>query len=144
MKSTDSEDLACAKSVDTSSDYTIAQSLQTIQQLVDIFQFTREQAENAVNVVGADVTLAYNYILDHGGEDKGGPIVPKSDCEHIKHHVNFDIAFDGKFDSPCGHFVEVEESKNNEGGLKSDIEDGYCPSKENWVCLQCQAIRCSR
>jgi len=40
-----------------------------------------------------DVTQCYNWILDnnHDIEDHGGPVVPKLDCPHLKHHVKFRI-----------------------------------------------------
>ncbi len=135
---------AACTTADTSSDFTIAQTYQTIQQLIDVFQFTPKQAEDAVNAVGADITLAYNYVLDQGGEDKGGAILPKSDCEHIKDHVNFDICFDYKLNAVCNYVLEENSKGSGKGSFKSDVVDGHCPGGENWICLQCQAIRCSR
>jgi len=131
-----------------SSDYTIAQTLQTIEQLTSIFQFTYKQAEDAVNHVGADVTSAYNYILDQGGSDRGGPIVPKSDCPHVARHVKnkcnkFDT-FNFESDNICHYFTEEEPSHVRKSKRKCEVVDGKCPNGENWICLECGAVRCSR
>ncbi len=50
----------------------------TISQLTSIFGFDYNLACRAVESVSdkSDVQLAWNWILDHGGEDKGGPVVP--------------------------------------------------------------------
>ncbi len=133
-------------------DYTFAQALQTIMNLTTVFNFTYEQAEDAVNNVGPDVTLAYNYILDQGGEDKGGPIVPKSDCPHINtacHVINNveEFNFNFKSDSVCRYFADEETSclvHKRKPKRKCEVVDGKCPDGENWICLECGAVRCSR
>ncbi len=154
---------------DTSSDYRIAQELNVIQQLMTIFQFTYSQAENAVMNVGPDVTQAYNYILDQGGDDKGGAIVPKNNCPHLQKcllnnsgdgDINMDRSSNnfGDFDfcfernNVCTYFLDQEEglytgtaNRISSGSKrKSEMVDGKCPKGENWICLSCKAVRFSR
>ena len=126
---------------DCSKDATVAQCFHAAQQLTTIFQFTPTQAQDAIDAVGPDVTLAYNYILDNGGADRGGTIIPKDDCPHLAGGVLLDHANDFKYQNVCRHFMD-ESSK---GGMKGEVVDGGgCPSGENWLCLQCGAVRCSR
>ena len=144
MSNTD-EDTGAASStaaVNAFDDATIAQVLQAIEQLTSVFGFDAEVAQAAVEAVGADVTAAYNYILDSGqGTDKGGPIVPIMDCPHVQHHVKMTPP-----QMPSPHDAHCHgPSAGGHGGAKSEVaEDGRCPSEENWVCLQCGVVRCSR
>jgi hypothetical protein len=50
----------------------------TVSTLVTVFGFEQSLAERAVEAIQdkGDVQLAWNWILDHGGEDKGGPVIP--------------------------------------------------------------------
>ena len=125
---------------DCSKDATIAQCFQAMQQLTSIFQFTQRQSQDAINAVGPDVTLAYNYILNNGGEDKGGAIVPIDDCPHLADCVKLD-ADRIEYDNICTHFKDEGGPK---GGMKGESVDGVCPSGENWFCLKCGVVRCSR
>mmetsp|Transcript_42775 Transcript_42775/g.62428 ORF Transcript_42775/g.62428 Transcript_42775/m.62428 type:complete len:684 (-) Transcript_42775:436-2487(-) len=143
-----------------SSDATVAAALQAMEQLVEVFGFSPSLASDAVDVVGPDVTAAYNYILDGGkGEDKGGPVVPKADCPHLKDHVKVRLD-DVCLGRHCSHYSDVGEDSfsSRRGGFKSEIayedDDGEgvnggkprktCPSRENWICLDCNVSRCSR
>jgi len=151
---------ASAASVATSdacfddADATIAQVLHAMDQLTSVFQFTHEEAQDAINAVGPDVTLAYNYILDQGGEDKGGAIVPIKNCPHLSEHAVLNVS-SIKYENVCGHFREEQHQNQNlrpndnegkgKGRMKSEyIEGGKCPSGENWLCLHCGVVRCSR
>uniref|UniRef100_A0A7S2H762 Deacetylase sirtuin-type domain-containing protein n=1 Tax=Helicotheca tamesis TaxID=374047 RepID=A0A7S2H762_9STRA len=138
----------------TSSDATIAATLQAMEQLVDIFGFTPTVASEAVDAVGPDVAAAYNYILDGGyGEDKGGPVIPKTDCPHVDSRVRVTLE-DLCIGHHCSHYRDVKEERaGGGGGLKGEVEyeedeEGttrkICPSRENWICLQCNVSRCSR
>eukprot|EP00554_Chaetoceros_debilis_P006619 CAMPEP_0194078710 /NCGR_PEP_ID=MMETSP0149-20130528/5041_1 /TAXON_ID=122233 /ORGANISM="Chaetoceros debilis, Strain MM31A-1" /LENGTH=182 /DNA_ID=CAMNT_0038760023 /DNA_START=24 /DNA_END=569 /DNA_ORIENTATION=- len=139
---------ASAASVATSdacfddADATIAQVLHAMDQLTSVFQFTHEEAQDAINAVGPDVTLAYNYILDQGGEDKGGAIVPIKNCPHLSEHAVLNVS-SIKYENVCGHFREEQHQNQNlrpndnegkgKGRMKSEyIEGGKCPSGENW------------
>lgn len=137
--STEEAASAAASSFD---DATIAQCFQAIEQLVSVFGFDAEAAQAAVEAVGPDVTAAYNYILDQGGEDTGGPIVPITDCPHVQHHVRLTPS---QLPSPRKARCQVTSTASGKGNAKSDVsEDGTCPSTENWLCLQCGVVGCSR
>lgn len=131
---------AAASSFD---DATIAQCFQAIEQLVSVFGFEAEAAQAAVEAVGPDVTAAYNYILDTGkGKDAGGPIVPIMDCPHVQHHVGLTAP---QLPSPHHAHCQVPNTTLAQGNAKSEVsEDGTCPSGENWLCLQCGVVGCSR
>ncbi len=124
---------------DCSKDATIAQYFHAMQQLTSIFQFSESEAQAAIEAVGTDVTTAYNYILDNGGNDKGGAIIPIDDCPHLV-YLGLD-ANQMEFDNVCTYY---EDEGGPKGGLKGEIIDGKCPSGENWLCLTCGVVRCSR
>ena len=147
----------------TNGDATIAQCVHAMQQLTGIFQFTPKQAQDAIDAVGPDVTLAYNHILDSGGEDKGGAIVPIDNCCHLRDCLKVDAAdaltrtLTCAHDNLCQHYQEATTREENEnendgtdyglkqGKMKGDVdENGVCPSGENWLCLTCACVRCSR
>jgi hypothetical protein len=50
----------------------------TCQTLVEVFGFSMERALIAVNALSdkSDVQLAWNWLLDHGEQDSGGPVIP--------------------------------------------------------------------
>ena len=149
---------------DGNDDYTMAQCMQCMEHLTSIFQFTPQQAQNAINVVGADVTVCYNYILDHESTalDKGGAIYPKYDCPHISQCIHHDHELNQYYNYNCFDEHNNEDNNNNNNRCtyiqdeqhqqhdcgskrKSEIIDGlFCPKGENWICLTCNAIRCSR
>eukprot|EP01083_Nonionella_stella_P082427 227497_1 len=131
-------------------DATIAQVLHAMEQLTSVFQFTTEEAQDAINAVGPDVTAAYNYILDQGGEDKGGAIIPIKNCPHLSEHAILNVS-SIKYENVCGHFREEQNQNQNQnqnkgkGRMKSEyIVGGNCPNGENWLCLHCGVVRCSR
>lgn len=138
-----------------------ARKQQAVRQLTRIFGFDPPVAEQAVDFILAttstttggddaapiDVTACYNYISDLGlGHDQGGPVTPIDNCPHASKHCSITA---GQFPlqpaaATCTH---VESStKPPGGGPKSDTaDDGVtCAAKENWSCLECGAIRCSR
>jgi len=154
-------------------DATTARKLQAVEQLTGIFGFERAVAEQAVHAIhsrsmaadaaaaadsdGAtaaaattsiDVTACYNYILDAGlGSDRGGPVTPIEHCPHLAAHCC--ITTDQLPLQPglatCTHTTNAAPT----GGLKSDTttaKDGVttCAGTENWLCLECGAVRCSR
>ena len=123
-------------SVHTQNDERVAQALHTLDQLVNVFNFSFDLANRAVNAIGdkSDITLAYNYCLDHGGADTGGPVAPKRVCPHLRYH-NLNL----KLDSKC---------KYNSLNI---CQHGQCSnadfnSDENWICLgkNCSRVLCSR
>lgn len=123
---------------------TIAQVFQAIDTLENVFGFPSHIAQQAVEAVGPDVTAAYNFILDGDlAQDQGGPVVPISDCPHVSRHVLLSPDnLVSPHNAPCSH---VSREKVGTGAAKSDMDvDGSCPSRENWICLQCGVVRCSR
>jgi len=141
-------------------------------------------------------------------EDHGGPVVPKLDCPHLKHHVKFRIqngrmqivnndenngtmvnplseefqrlCLEGNLmTSPCQYssgvlsnkgasrkrlrsedekdkialgrlkceedYDELNEDNNMEGECCSKVSSSpKCSKGENWLCLECGALMCSR
>jgi uncharacterized UBP type Zn finger protein len=142
---------AVASATAQDDDETMARKLQATEQLIQVFGFERQVAAKAVNAVGTDVTTCYNYILDAGmGADKGGPVTPIDNCPHVKDHVKLTVTQLPlqPHAAPCTHHAAAGGTKTAGAGiarLKSDMEeDGSCPPGENWLCLDCGAIRCSR
>mmetsp|Transcript_53256 Transcript_53256/g.79099 ORF Transcript_53256/g.79099 Transcript_53256/m.79099 type:complete len:248 (-) Transcript_53256:627-1370(-) len=154
----------------TDSDESIASALQTMQSLIDVFGFDSDLASRAVDAITnkSDVTEAYNWILDQDGvEDKGGPIVPQTNCPHLKEHVKVVPTDIMTFGSKCDYYQSSSSPPVNTTGSrargktdKSFVENIFsdgcckrspeqqvqweCPSSENWTCLQCNVTRCSR
>jgi uncharacterized UBP type Zn finger protein len=144
-------DTSSAAAASQDDDALVAQKLLATDQLVSIFGFEKEAANKAVEAVGVDVTTCYNYILDAGwGADKGGPVTPLETCPHVQDHVKLTVEQLPlrPHESPCTHHETAGTSSSTAAGvahLKSDIEeDGSCPPGENWLCLECGVIRCSR
>ena len=104
----------------------------TVDQLVNIFQFDVMRAHQAVAAIGdkSDVQMAYNWLLDHGEEDRGGQVVPEQLCPHVIAHVKV-TAEEVGYEQRCSH------------SLATDAQ-GSCPSGENWLCLECNTTQCSR
>jgi len=132
---------------------TLARKWRAMEQLTQIYGFPSDAASQAIETVGPDVEACCSFILDAGlGKDQGGPIVPKEDCPHLEQHYNFSVLrqLDASFDphyTVCSHFQEesIDYGKFT-GQAKADVdnETGSCPSKENWLCLECGVLRCSR
>lgn len=166
-KESESEgEAAAAATVDFDSlrcqeDVALSVGYRTKQLLVNTFGFDPELAIRAVEAIDdpSDVTLAYNWILDtqEGVEDKGGPVVPKTECPHLRDHVKVTtsaiaavyhangVGVDGP---TCDHVARRERAT---GRLKCDLADdddgegnATCPAGENWTCLECGVVRCSR
>ena len=108
------------------------------------------------------------------GFDQGGPVIPKEDCPHVQHHVKLlstawwsqllleDDDNDNSFDptnTTCSHFQDTkttttvtttataaagETGASGSAKVEIDNETGVCSSKENWLCLECGVLRCSR
>ena len=130
-------------------DFSIARGFAAVEQLTSTFGFDAEVASQAVEAVGPDdLTACYNYILDQGlGQDQGGPVTPIDNCPHVQEHVKLSVEElpQQPHTLPCSHAPQAD--KKAVGGPKSEVEqhdDGSCPSTENWLCLQCGVVRCSR
>lgn len=141
-------------------DALIAQKLSVIDQLTSIFGFDVAVAEQVVEKLTLfdgtkttvpDATTAYNYILDNQlAQDRGGPVIPIMDCPHVKDHVQLSADDPDSLPTPdamtvCQHHEPSSRSSGGTGREKAETDDrGSCPGMENWLCLQCGTVRCSR
>ncbi len=124
------------------------------------------------NISGSDlVALCCDFILDNGlGIDSGGAIAPIDNCPHVafndednnkKCTSNDSQTFrcvvvtakdvpETIFDQPCQYYEECKDHfRKPTGGLKDDTEYSVqgkptCPQGENWWCLKCGGVYCSR
>jgi uncharacterized SAM-binding protein YcdF (DUF218 family) len=130
-------------------DMTIAQALLMVKTLTSLFGFSFEAANESVNAVGAhDLQACCDYIWDRElGADGGGAIAPIDDCPHLTRALQITssaIPLD-VFGRPCCYFAKKDKSEPS-GQLKNDIDEstGMCPMRENWICLSCSDVYCSR
>lgn len=140
---------AAAAAPEETGDAAVARKMQTVEQLKEIFGFDASVSSKAVDAVGADVTACYNYILDAGmGADKGGPVTPIDNCPHVHDHVKLrvDQLPLQPHEAPCTHHHDAAATASSTVARpKADVAgDGSCPEGENWLCLDCGVIRCSR
>lgn len=145
--STDQSTAAASEPQDD--DETLAKKWTAMEQLTQVFGFSMDAAKQAIDVVGPDVNAACTFILDAGlGADQGGPVVPIDNCPHIENHVKISPSILDSFDFSsvtCSH-IEDHPGANGKAKAKADVdhETGKCPSTENWLCLECGVVRCSR
>ena len=85
----------------------------------------------------------YYYILDQGlAQDQGGPVYPIYTCPHVLHRVR--VTVDQLPAQPAATQCQYTPTRGT-GNLKGETNpDGSCPGTENWLCLTCGALRCSR
>jgi hypothetical protein len=147
---------AAAASNSSPGDATLVQALYAAESLIQLFGFDADAANQAVDAVGTDLTTCYNYILDQGlGDDKGGAIYPIDSCPHLDQHgqVLLHLLVDPLLGenqnpmlAPCCHHHSLKK-KPPSGGLKGEdatSDNGTCPMGENWLCLECGDVYCSR
>lgn len=132
-------------------DLDAALRIQALESLVTVFGFDSSTAQKAIDAVGPDVTQAYNYILDNKlALDQGGPVTPLSTCSHLEklapafsiHQLSREI-----FDRTCGYNdMNGTEQMTSTSARSKTVKDesGSCPKGENWLCLTCGGIFCSR
>jgi uncharacterized UBP type Zn finger protein len=132
------------------SDETLARKWAALEQLTQVYGFDQSAAMQAIEVVGADVEAACSFILDSGlGTDQGGPVVPINNCPHLEGRVKMTVSdLDDSFDpssTRCSYYEDTTTS-GVIGKAKTDVDKdtGECPSSENWFCLECGVLRCSR
>jgi Zn-finger in ubiquitin-hydrolases and other protein len=127
----------------------ISQALYAVETLVQVFGFSPEAANEAVDAVGIDVTQCYNYILDQNlGNDTGGAVYPIENCPHLKEVVtvtDLNMFCSKLFEFPC-QYQDQDNRKNGGSALKQELDEtaSRCPKGENWCCLTCQGVFCSR
>uniref|UniRef100_A0A6U1UMB0 UBP-type domain-containing protein n=2 Tax=Trieres chinensis TaxID=1514140 RepID=A0A6U1UMB0_TRICV len=105
----------------------------TIERLVTVFGFSPERSRRAVDAIGdkSDVQAAYNWLLDRGEEDRGGPVDVRI-CDHAS-------AAD---DNPGSSLIDPSEIDAD--ALKSPRCAGGCDTDEVWMCLGCGKVGCGR
>jgi uncharacterized UBP type Zn finger protein len=127
-----------------SADEQAARTFYVMDQLTTLYGFAPSVAEQAVEAVGADAEACCTYILDHQlAEDQGGPVFPVDHCPHLNIQITIDALPPLPQATSCSHVSDGTRT----GRLKATTsDDGYsCPSSnENWICLECGVIRCSR
>ena len=112
----------------TADDETLAQTIHLTERLVGVYGFSEEAVREAINAVGpSDEAACLNYVLDSTGVDPGGPVTPIHNCPHA-YRTDLPIP---PLDAPC-----------SQPGAKDDSD--LCPGHENWWCLSCGVVRCSR
>jgi hypothetical protein len=145
-----------------------------IRQLLSIYGFDRNAAVSAIDATeSTDISTLYNYILDGNlGVDQGGPVTPVITCPHVKTAVNKSLVVpDDLFRKSC-EYVPSSNSSSEIGQAKNDMNaaadaEDYkgsinmntagdddesngtmirgCDSRhENWWCLTCGGVFCSR
>ena len=141
---------AASAAASSPDDFALGKCIETVDQLITVLGFDADLANIAVGAVGPDLSQAYNWILDRGHEDRGGPVVPRLDCPHIARHMLVDPD-SLRIDRPCGYHADLKADTKpaalSAAGLKSETGDdgtGSCPAGENWICLHCGETRCSR
>lgn len=155
-------------------DEELEQIEQSLKILIYTYGFDPALSRKAVHAISdpSDVTAAYNWILDQDQKhDQGGPVYPKTDCSHIIKRNGFDFAKipllqSGNTSSSnnyknatslsslsCSYYHELEHvrqqlqppTKEEEGyPFVDDLGNVTCPPGENWICLDCGVVRCSR
>lgn len=143
---------AAAASTADSSSPSIAQALYAVETLVQVFGFSPDAANEAVNQVGIDTMQCCQYILDRGlGKDTGGTVLPIDNCPHVARANSEKLTTAATmtadiFDWACQYHALVDDDKNKlTGKLKEELEPTMqCPMGENWLCLTCNQVFCSR
>ena len=103
----------------------------TLTTLTNVYGFPADASARAVAALGKenerDVESAINWLLDHGCEDKGGPVHTKW-CSHV--------------DSTTTDFL-LTPAQLAARPFVRPCEQG-CKSGETWTCLSCGVSSCSR
>ena len=153
--------VASAAAPSNTNDYTIAQALHCHEQLTETYGFPSSIASLAMDTIGRpDVMECCHFILENElAEDGGGPIVPISDCPHTAHHVcipTMELSPPSLWEECTHHISAGEEERLMSSGKCHPHTKGKslpgvtgsgsssCPRGQNWICLECNAVRCSR
>lgn len=160
-------------SVQPNDDASLALQMFVLEQLTSIYGFDRkvsqEAIENTISESGNNnpsdvIEVCCNYILSNDlGTDNGGPVLPINDCPHVINDSDVPMLnpvnlFLNNYYYPklakCTHDMKIDGVIEKGGKTVYDDDDGNekesneltgeCPSTENWLCLHCGAVRCSR
>jgi hypothetical protein len=143
---------AAASAQNIDDDTTIAAALQMVETLTVLYGFDHEAASEAVEAVGTrSVKNCVDYILDHGGIDKGGAITPENNCPHLPRVEDPEAIPPDVLDRSCCYYSTTKKQNQDNmsvaptGRPKEDMDaDRTCPKGENWLCLSCGDVYCSR
>jgi NAD+-dependent protein deacetylase sirtuin 2 len=114
-----------------------------------------DSADGAPTMKTIDIAACYNYILESGlAPDQGGPVIPIENCPHVNAQVKIGVE-QLPFMPQAAVCTYIESPLTRNAGstksappplLKSErMEDGVsCAATENWLCLECGVVRCSR
>ena len=162
--SNNNEETTAAASID---DAAVAHRLRLTEQLVSVLGFPPSVVEHAMEALPDNTNMTVEtltqYILEHDlAKDPGGPITPRDVCEHVQNGAlsSASVWNASHLCAPCsGPPVEEEEDSKpsavgrNSTGAASQVATkssngrtlSICGSTaENWLCLHCGVIRCSR
>jgi len=119
-------DVVTKRGVSGSASNTVEAARRTADQLVNVYLFDPELSSRAIEAIAdkSDVAAALDWALDHGGEDRGGPVTPV-ECPHLLDAVG-----------------SLEERGLDRGVFASRCS--VCPSRGGWMCLECGGVFCSR
>ena len=143
----DNPDVPAAVAVrDNSSNTALQQQQRCLEQLTSWYGFDPDVASHAIETVlqqqqqdTATTTLleaSCRYILDHDlAPDLGGPVTPIEDCPHTEHACSISLL--DQLPHQPAHTV-CTHSNNDINPVRR------CTGTENWLCLTCGVIRCSR
>lgn len=151
MSSTDDAAAAAAANTDDAEE---ARKIVAMEQLTEVYGFDKNASEQALDNVGADIQAAVRFIIESGlGKDRGGSVLPKEDCPHINKHVKLTVeelpahpqnSKCSVFRESSGDGAEPEPESTGQPKSEGPDQDGSCPGDENWLCLECGVVRCSR
>jgi len=133
---------------------------------------TDDSADRNTTTIRKMIDACIQFLLDQGQLDAGGPVTPMDTCPHVARHVKLSIEqlplrpHETVCSYPCAELGKQtnttstttstfaaapppppppSSSSSSSSFFKSDLTtDGTCPSTENWLCLECGVIRCSR
>lgn len=148
---------AAAAAAAPNEDELLAQRLTLMDQLTNIYGFPHTAAADAIEALCLpdsdlpDLTVCCNYIIEQGlAPDAGGPVIPKENCPHVSSLVNAsgidELLPVQPASTICQHHTLSSPSvPSRTGRLKGEsTSDGGCPGTENWWCLSCGVVLCSR
>ena len=148
MTSSEAAVAAAAESAVQDDDASQARKIVVTEQLIAAYGFDAEVVEKAMEEVGADVSAAVKYIFDNGlGTDPGGAVQLKADCPHVKNHVKItQLDLPEKLKNAECSFVAEHDDDNDDDPQQQQNgnNNNNCPPGENWLCLECGKVYCSR
>jgi Zn-finger in ubiquitin-hydrolases and other protein len=149
------------------------QTIDALTELFGFDKLVAEEAFDAMGW-SEDISVYYNFIFDTGlaKDDAGGPVIPIDDCPHLPTTASttvldptlfLHLVYPGAtiFQAGCsGPYVDVDakqppaaaavsssldEATNGPTAATTTAVQTCCGlATENWLCLACGVVRCSR